>query len=96
MNWELIFKLAIGLLGLATAAVVAVNRVKIAKQRKLEDLAQANGLAANPTRCLKHEERMGDIESKAAGAAAQYEGLTRQIDGVASDVKTLIELHLKG
>lgn len=96
MNWELIFKLAIGILGLATAAVVAVNRINASKQRRLEEAAQASGLSANPTRCLKHEERMGDIESKPAGAAAQYTGLTRQIDGVASDVKTLIALHLKG
>jgi hypothetical protein len=99
MNWELIFKLAVGVIGLGTAAVVAINQVSASKHKKLEAAAQAAGLSANPARCMKHEDRMSAIESVASGvasgASARFDGLERQLDGVASDVKSLISLHLR-
>jgi fumarate hydratase class II len=99
MNWELIFKLAIGVLGIGTAIIVGINQVRAYKHKRAEQLAQDKGLSANPTRCLQHEERMGKNESIVSGVVgtmtARFDGMSKQLDGVATDVRTLINLHLK-
>ena len=92
MNWDLIIKLGIGLITLATAAIVAIHKIKEAK-------AQRAGLAANPERCLKHEERMSVIEQKALTAIevsnVHFSGIREKLTDIDGNVKTLLNIHLK-
>lgn len=100
MNWELIFKLGIGILGVITATLVFISKRKESRENKLEAKAREAGLAANPERCLRHEERMTKIETLAVGnlntAAANFGAVKDRLDVIGDDVKTLIKLHLKG
>ena len=93
MSLKLIIDIAIGVLSLATAIVVFAARRKEGAARKL-------GLAANPRRCLQHEERMTAIETRAAGASgsqtSRLDGLSKQIELVGEDVQHLIRMHMKG
>ena len=99
MNWELIFKLGIGILGVATAVLVLIAKRKESKVRKAEAIAQEAGLAANPTRCLKHEERMSVMEEKALGALntvnEHFSGMEKRLDIIGGDVKALLNVHIK-
>lgn len=92
VNWDLILKLGIGLVTLVTATVVAIHKIREAK-------AQKAGLAANPERCLKHEERMSIIEEKALGvlstANMHFSGIEKQLGSIGDDVKTLLKIHLE-
>lgn len=99
MNWDLIIKLGIGIVGLVTATVVARHQFKEAKAKKAEAAAQEAGLAANPTRCLRHEERMSVIEEKAISAMKvtneHFDGIEKRLEIIGSDVKTLLTVHIK-
>lgn len=89
MNWELIFKLAIAVLGLGTAIVVLLQKLKEVKARKV------NKLEGNPKRCIIEAERITALEGQNKVWLTRFDNIDHSLDEVKGSIKTLTDLHLK-
>lgn len=89
MNWELIFKLAVGVLGLVTAVIVAIQKFKEAKARKVSKLQP------NPKRCIEEAERITALEGQNKVWTTRFDHVDKSLADIKGDLKTLTDLHLK-
>jgi hypothetical protein len=60
-----------------------------------EKKAQANGLAANPTRCEDHEGRLRHVEAVCLYMSPQISGIEKDITDIKDNVQYLVQLHMK-
>lgn len=69
------------------------------RERKAEEekrkIEEENGLAPNPTRCTDHESRIRKVEASCLYMSPQIAAIEKDVDEIKTDVKTLIDLHLK-
>lgn len=89
MNWELIFKLAVGVLALGTAVVTLLQRLKESKARK------TNKLEGNPKRCILEAERITSLEGQNKVWLTRFDNIDQSLNEVKGSIKTLTDLHLK-
>ena len=61
------------------------------KERK----AKKYGLPANPTRCIDAEKRITSLEICSAAVKEKLEGIDDKVDLLTTDVKRILDLHLK-
>lgn len=88
MDWATIGEIASAILLLGGTGYMVMRALKERKAKKV-------GLAANPTRCIEAEKRIHALEICSAETSVKLQGIDDKLDGVASDVKDLIKLHVK-
>lgn len=91
MNWELIFKLGIGILGLATAVVVAVARIKEYRAKKADPEWKPN-----PKRCEEMRDRVIVLEERKKLWEARFDHVDEGLETLQAGLTALTNLHLKG
>jgi len=89
MNWELIFKLAVSVLGLGTGVVVLIAKIKESKARKV------NKLEPNPKRCAEAFDRLINLEGQNKVWLTRFDAVDDSLDDIKGSIKTLTDLHLK-
>lgn len=89
MNWDLILKLLVGALSLATAVLMSIQKFKEARARKVAKLA------GNPKRCIEEAERITKLEGQNLVWQARFDNVDQGIADLKAGQKTLLDLHLK-
>lgn len=90
MSWDIIFKLVIGVLGLATATIVAIDRIKEYKIRRARP-----DFKPNPRRCEEMRDRVTVLEGQNKVWETRLDGIEGAIAGLGKSIDTLISLHMK-
>lgn len=84
-----VIEISLGLLGLATAIVVTIGKIKEVKARKI------NKLEPNPKRCIAEAERITALEGQNKVWLTRFDSIDKSLDDVKGSLKTLTDLHLK-
>lgn len=90
MNWELIFKLAISVLGLGTGVVVLVAKIKESKAKKKDP-----SWKPNPLRCQEERDRVTALEGQNKVWLTRFDAIDDNLVDIKVGLKTLTDLHLK-
>jgi hypothetical protein len=89
MAFPLWAEVGLGVMGLVTAMIVSIQKIKEARARKI------NKIAPNPKRCIEEAERITKLEAKNEVWLARFDAVDRGIEDLKTGQKTLLDLHLK-
>ncbi len=88
---KLIVEIAVAVLGVATATVVAMSKIKEAKIRKKDPT-----FMPNPKRCEEERDRINALEGQNKVWLTRFDHVDDSLAEIKGSLKTLTDLHLKG
>lgn len=89
MAFPIGLEVAVAGMGLVTAVIVSIQKIKEARARKVAKIAP------NPKRCIEEAERITKLEAKNEVWLTRFDSVDSGIADLKAGQKTLLELHLK-
>jgi len=65
------------------------------KDKRSKQIEDEKGLLPNPARCGDHEDRLRKVETVCIEVGPKIDAMSKDIDEIRTDVKTLVNMHLK-
>ena len=90
MDAKLIAEIAVAALGLGTAIVVLLQKIKEAKAKKKDP-----SWKPNPIRCQEERDRVTSLEGQNKVWLTRFDNVDQSLDDIKGGLKTLTDLHLK-
>lgn len=83
-------EIIMGVLGLLTATVVLLQKIKEAKAKKKDP-----SWKPNPIRCQEERDRVTALEGQNKVWTARFDAVDDSLDDIKAGLKTLTDLHLR-